>query len=233
MGLWITLTKPFYAVFVLTWDIQLLLLNLITPLRRTGAIVPAHAAGHKGTWPPFVAPGEGDSRSACPVLNALANHGILPRDGRNITFPQLKKAVQDSTNFSPSFSFFVPKFAADFLNRSYFSDTFDLVELSLHNAIEHDGSLTRLDAALEPDQSKPDVPLVEQLCNSATGRFLDGEHKLLAGDLSLALARRRAESKKTNKAYTEDLFHDIFGSSKYVPPFSSPRPLFTTSLLVR
>lgn len=216
MGLWITLTKPIYYIAVLAWDTPLTLLNLVLPNHRPGTVVPAHALGHNRIWPPYHPPTEGDSRSACPLLNALANHGVLPRDGRNISFPAMKKAVQDSTNFAPSFSFFVPWFAACFLNRSYWSGTFDLAELSLHNAIEHDGSLTRLDAALQPDQSKPDALLVEQLCASATGRFLDGEHKLLAKDLSIAEARRRVESKKINKAYTEDLFHDIFGSSKYV-----------------
>lgn len=32
------------------------------------------------------APVAGELRSPCPALNALANHGILPRDGRNSTF---------------------------------------------------------------------------------------------------------------------------------------------------
>ena len=32
---------------------------------------------------------------------------------------------------------------ATLLNKSYSKDTFDLEEISLHNGIEHDGSLTR------------------------------------------------------------------------------------------
>lgn len=32
------------------------------------------------------APAADDLRSPCPVLNALANHGFLPRDGRNSKF---------------------------------------------------------------------------------------------------------------------------------------------------
>ncbi|TPR10320.1 Major Facilitator Superfamily protein [Aspergillus niger] len=38
--------------------------------------------------------GAGDLRSPCPVLNALANHGIISRDGRNITASQLKDALK-------------------------------------------------------------------------------------------------------------------------------------------
>lgn len=41
----------------------------------------------------FVAPGQSDLRSPCPALNILANHGYLPRDGRNITFDQLVHAI--------------------------------------------------------------------------------------------------------------------------------------------
>lgn len=74
------------------------------------------------------------------MLNALSNHGILPHDGKDITFKQLNEVVRQCFNFAPSFCFFVPKFAAGYLNKSYFRDTFDLADLSLHadNAIEHD-----------------------------------------------------------------------------------------------
>lgn len=38
---------------------------------------------------PFQAPGPEDLRSPCPALNSMANHGILPRDGRNIDLATL------------------------------------------------------------------------------------------------------------------------------------------------
>lgn len=74
------------------------------------------------------------------MLNALANHGILPHDGKNITFKDLNAKVRQSFNFAPSFCFFTPKFAAGFLNKSYFHDSFDLADLAKHSddAIEHD-----------------------------------------------------------------------------------------------
>jgi hypothetical protein len=34
----------------------------------------------------------GAVRSPCPGLNSMANHGFLPRDGRNISIPVLVKA---------------------------------------------------------------------------------------------------------------------------------------------
>lgn len=216
MGIGQKLSKPFIDSFVLAWDFGLFLLNLILPAHKAGRVVPAGATGHDRKWPEFVPPKEGDSRSACPMLNAMANHGILPHDGKNISFRELNTKVNQTFNFAPSFCFFVPKFAADFLDRSYWSDRFDLAELSKHNAIEHDASLTRQDAALVPDQGRPDLELVEELLKGATGKMPDGSPQLTKKDLSLALSKRRVAARKTNKEYSESLFHNMFGSAKYV-----------------
>jgi peroxidase family protein len=40
-------------------------------------------------------------RSPCPALNTLANHGFLPRDGRNITLPMITRAAKDGLNVGP------------------------------------------------------------------------------------------------------------------------------------
>ena len=42
----------------------------------------------------YQAPRPGDSRSPCPALNCLANHGYLPRDGKNITPEVLQHVAQ-------------------------------------------------------------------------------------------------------------------------------------------
>jgi hypothetical protein len=205
---------------VMVWDNAIMLLNFVTPNLQEGSVVPEGAPGHGGKWPPYVPPKEGDSRSACPMLNAMANHGILPHDGKNITFKELNTKVRQTYNFASSFCFFVPNFAAGFLNRNYSTDKFDLADLNLHSedAIEHDASLTRQDAALVPDQGKPDPELVHALLKEATGKMPDGSPQLTIPDLSRALSKRRADAKKTNPDYTESFFHNIFGSSKYALP---------------
>ncbi|KAL4897148.1 Cloroperoxidase [Aspergillus ambiguus] len=43
----------------------------------------------------YHAAGAEDLRGPCPVLNALANHGLISRDGRNITADQLKDALKN------------------------------------------------------------------------------------------------------------------------------------------
>lgn len=214
MGILNKITGFFINSFVFSWDLSLSILNLLTPSHKPGHVVPAHAAGHNLTWPAYVPPKDGDSRSACPMLNALANHGILPHDGKNISFKEMNTAVRHSFNFGLSFCFFVPKFAADFLERSYWTGRFDLAELSRYNAIEHDASLTREDAALVPDQGKPDLRLVNELLEGATGTMPDGSPRLTIPDLSRALSKRRVDARRTNKEYTESLFHNVFGSSK-------------------
>lgn len=219
MGIVGKIGGAFINIGVLAWDNLLAVANLVTPKLKSGQVVPDGAAGHSGKWPEYIAPKEGDSRSACPMLNAMANHGILPHDGKNITFTDLNTKVRQTFNFAPSFCFFVPKFSADFLNKSYWKDTFDLEELSLHadNAIEHDASLTRQDAALVSDQGKPDLQLVDELLKEATSKTKDGAPLLTIPDLSRALSKRRADAKRTNKVYSESFFHNTFGCAKYVP----------------
>ena len=135
-----------------------------------------------------------------------ANHRILPHNGKNITFRDLNITVRQAFNFAPSFCFFVPKFSADFLDRSYWTDAFDLEELSKHNTIEHDASLTRKDATLMPDQRKPDLALVNELLATATGKECDGDVLLAKEDLSKQLAKRREEARARNLEYSESLF---------------------------
>lgn len=210
------LSEIFWNIIVFTWDNICVLLNLILPKRDPHRVVPKGCPGYLGNWPTYVPPRPSDSRSACPMLNAMANHGILPHDGKNITFKQLNTTVRQTFNFAPSFCFFVPKFSANFLNRSYFDDKFDLADLSLHSekAIEHDASLTRHDAAIQPDQGRPDQKLVDELLKNVTGKCEDGSPKMTIPDLSKSLSKRRVEARSTNEQYTESFFHNLFGSAK-------------------
>lgn len=154
--------KMVLVPFVLAWDILLNIGNAVLPKRKKGKVVRPGHAGVGGKWPEFIAPTEGDSRCSCPALNAMSNHGafrfppsvqgvwiswsilgILPRDGKNITFKQLNALIQETYNFSPSFCFMVPHIGASMLKKSYWKDSFNLADLDLHNGIEHDASLTR------------------------------------------------------------------------------------------
>lgn len=94
----------------------------------------------------YRAPRESDLRGPCPGLNTLANHGYLPRDGRNITRKQLSAAIHERFGLSPLLAFLMAKKAIS----QGKGGLLQLSDLTIHNNrfLEHDVSLTRLDAAL-------------------------------------------------------------------------------------
>jgi len=198
------------------WDIYLTLLNLVSPSRKVGHVTPAGHPGFDGKWPEWVSPKEGDSRCSCPALNAMANHGILPHDGKNISFKELNTKVRATYNFAPTFCFFVPDFAARMLGKSYKTDTFDLKDIDLHNAtgIEHDASLFRRDRYFEPDQSVIHMPYVNECLAFATGKDKDGKPLMTKADLSRISSKRRAEARVAgNPDFELNKLHRTFGSS--------------------
>jgi hypothetical protein len=79
--------------------------------------------------------------------NALANHDILPHDGKNYTtdlvIKQLNEALNLDTAIATTLAFAWLKLSSDPA-----SGTFSLADLLRHNAIEHDGSMSRLDVGL-------------------------------------------------------------------------------------
>jgi len=86
--------------------------------------------------------GDPENRGPCPGLNALANQGYLPRDGKNLTLPQVEHALMTALHMS--------KLAAASLTHALKplcrkDGTLDLVDTRRHNVIEHDSSFTRLD----------------------------------------------------------------------------------------
>ncbi|KAJ7108982.1 Cloroperoxidase [Mycena crocata] len=100
----------------------------------------AEPRGHE-----FRAPKKGDVRGPCPGLNALANHGYLPRNGKSFTPKQLLDAGIAGFNLDPAPIAVAAKFGI--LTKSD-SDTFDRMDLDLlsaHNIIEHDASISRND----------------------------------------------------------------------------------------
>jgi hypothetical protein len=172
----------FYVGFM-SWDFSLAIINLFTFKRKIGRVTPKGKPGEGGVWPEYIPPREGDSRCSCPALNAMANHGIISRDGRNLSFKELSGQVRSTYNFSPSFCLYVLRFIAHILNRSYTSGRFDLADIDVHNGIEHDASLVRRDTFHQFNQGFPDGGLVAALLKSATGPPKMGSHSASQGHL--------------------------------------------------
>jgi hypothetical protein len=114
----------------------------------------------------FVPPSPGDSRSPCPALNALANHSILPHDGRNISAYQLISVMRQHYHISLPLATFLSVVGTFICGRHF---TIDLEDLARHNYIEHDASLTHANA--HPDgRYAPvavDKKLLENLLNTS------------------------------------------------------------------
>ncbi|KAI7108726.1 Cloroperoxidase [Hortaea werneckii] len=87
--------------------------------------------------------GDIQNRGPCPALNALANHGYLPRDGKNMTIQQVEEALMTSLHQDKALASAISRPLNQILRPD---GTFDLVDMRRHNYIEHDASLTRLDA---------------------------------------------------------------------------------------
>ncbi|KAJ6533998.1 Cloroperoxidase [Mycena vulgaris] len=90
----------------------------------------------------WIAPKATDLRSPCPGLNTLANHGYLPRNGRNVSIPMMLKAAIDGFNVGADAILQAAKFG---LLSGDDPTTLNLDALKLHNLIEHDASLSRGD----------------------------------------------------------------------------------------
>ncbi|KAI0387996.1 Chloroperoxidase [Hypomontagnella monticulosa] len=90
-------------------------------------------------------PRPGDVRAPCPMLNTLANHGFLPHDGKDITEDDTVKALGTALNFDEEISKLMHKFAVS-TNPAANATTYNLDHLSRHNVLEHDASLSRVDA---------------------------------------------------------------------------------------
>lgn len=96
---------------------------------------------------PFLAPRRGDQRSPCPALNAATNHGLLPRNGRDIDLATVGEAVLLGYNMTYETMLVIgqPALATSTTGNA---STFHLGDLKQHSphAVEHDASMSRKDA---------------------------------------------------------------------------------------
>ncbi|KAH7336768.1 putative chloroperoxidase [Rhizoctonia solani] len=200
-----------FLLSLLGWDFGLHIANAIYPRKQVGSVVVEDIRRKDGSWGEFHPPRPGDARSPCPALNALANHGILPRDGRGITWKELGEASQKVYNLAPTLCKQVPWLTAKvlFAGRDW-NEKMTLDDLNAHGAIEHDASYTRADIKWQHDQSVPDQEIIQGLYESA-GLDISND-KFTLEDLSNYLAYRRAHSKVFNGQYIMNKNGKTFGS---------------------
>jgi hypothetical protein len=140
-------------------------------------------------------------RSPCPALNALANHGYLPRDGTEVTPRLLQRALVKVYNLDASL--------AEFLV-STLPAQFTLADLGEHHFIEHDASLAHDDAWKGRDPSSGNTTLSSDLLSR-------GDHDNHLTKVALATFRRERES---DSAANSPDFKETFTAERELTAYS-------------
>ncbi|EKM59175.1 uncharacterized protein PHACADRAFT_249438 [Phanerochaete carnosa HHB-10118-sp] len=142
----------------------------------------------------YSAPLPRDSRSPCPALNSLANHGYLPRDGYNIGCWTLACSLVKVYNLSYPLALFLSTVGVIFCGHpTKLPWTLSLHNLCLHHRIEHNVSTAHADAkpGEEFAPSRPDKVLLRHLLG-----YTQADGNLTLNGFVRARIRRALEERK-------------------------------------
>ncbi|OWZ08135.1 Chloroperoxidase [Phytophthora megakarya] len=121
-------------------------------------------------------------RSPCPALNALANHGHIPRDGKDLTPVVLGHAIMKVYNFD--------KTLLDLIFLALPS-IFTLADLGDPNFIDHDASLVHVDSFFQVEPFKVNMTLVDEFLSM--GEDIGNRRGRVLTKRSVARFRRHRE----------------------------------------
>lgn len=79
-------------------------------------------------------------RSPCPLLNALANHGYLPHDGKDLSEEKTVHVLENILSIGKELAVSLFKGGLT-TNPDANATTFSLADLKRHKILEHDASL--------------------------------------------------------------------------------------------
>ncbi|CAG9981304.1 unnamed protein product [Clonostachys byssicola] len=161
----------------------------------------ASAAAALKEWAPA---GPSDSRSPCPGLNTLANHGYLPHNGKKISMSKFVSAITEAFNFDPSVGQFLASGAFQVFGLNPANDTLDLETLNTPGRLEHPASLTRQD---QPggDSLHVDPERVDAMLADSPHPYLDV--------VSAGISRHRTFLESGRPNLTETIWTIMFGES--------------------
>ncbi|KAJ3152686.1 hypothetical protein HDU86_005561 [Geranomyces michiganensis] len=171
-----------------------ILATIPTLLVVGGALLLAQAASIPTTIPQWIAPGPNDVRGPCPMLNSLANHGLIPRSGRNITNKQYLEGLKKVSCGVDLAGVFLT--GAAVLGVPHRPDgSFGLDDLRTHSTIEHDASLTRNDFNLSPEH---DNWTFNQTLYDQMRSFVNADGFMDIHSMALARLNRQADTARRN-----------------------------------
>ncbi|KAL5118686.1 hypothetical protein ACEQ8H_003363 [Pleosporales sp. CAS-2024a] len=191
------------------------------PSERAPLLSPALSRGD------YAPAGPNDKRGPCPLINCLANHGYISRDGQNIPARELNAAMEEvglSKLVGTIFAQPIYNVHGDsrpgrlgFLARFWFflrnpwmmlgifgmrkrgqekdgQPVLNIDQLSLHNVVEHDVSLTRRDYLQKEGNCTPQPDLVHDLLACSK----DGGKTITIDDLAELRKRRLQKQLEDN-----------------------------------
>lgn len=192
------------------------LVNLVIAL-STSPLFTGSVAGAAVNPHPWIKPGPGDVRSPCPGLNTLANHGILPRNGKGLTVPMLNSALLSGYNVGMDFSTVIGSAGLLSSPTAPLATSFDLDNLDKHNfPIEHDASLSRLDLQQTGDNHS---------FNNATWQtvlaYVQGQSTFTIPTAAKAKYNRVQTQAKTNPTFTYTPLQFVLSCTSLFPRHTS------------
>ncbi|KXH48418.1 hypothetical protein CSAL01_13512 [Colletotrichum salicis] len=169
-------------------------------MSASGAALPRDAAPAAHPW---LAPdaAAGAVRGPCPMLNSLANHGYLARDGKSISMQDLIAGLGSALHFNESLvrTLGTPAFATSTTGNA---STFNLDDIAKHNVIEHDGSLSRADFAVTGDaKTFNETVWAETKGYLETGAAAASDNKVGVATMASARSKRIATAQATNPSF--------------------------------
>ncbi|USP80413.1 hypothetical protein yc1106_07687 [Curvularia clavata] len=188
-------------------------MKLKTVLETTALIALTSASpssGHEDSHA-WISGGPNDFRGPCPMMNTLANHGFLPRDGRNITKPNAISALNTALNFDVTLAGIMWD-QAIIANPEPNATFFTLNDLNRHNVLEHDASISRTDAYFGNNH------VFNQSVFDTSRKYWTAE-TLNAQMLANSKVFRQIESCATNPTYRFTNVTEAFSLGEMAAPF--------------
>lgn len=139
----------------------------------------------------------------CPLQSRLANHGYLPRDGKQINAAILARALKEGYHLSTPLAYLLA-YGGRLLLRQF--GPIQLNDLARHSRIEHNASLIHPDARGRDEYA----PLTSDrgLWNELLKDVSDGG-RLTTLDVARARVKREAEERKAGKEALDDFHAEI------------------------
>jgi len=133
------MTRPVFSTTSLIWWLVFFLV----------VDIPTTVVSFPGTDHPYIPPEASDSRSPCPALNTLANHGFLPRNGVDIPTADIVNTARDIFAVSGTESIISKLLPTDVI-RQHNETGVSILTLDDMWAVDLDASLSYQDFYFEP-----------------------------------------------------------------------------------